>query len=265
MKTTVIGRIVTLLSFALMVTVNALANIIPINGMNTGQVSDAYPNLFAPIALTFSIWGVIYFLLLLFVLFALGLFRAKGSRVEPPYLWKTEVLFSISSVANTAWILSWHFQIIPLSMVLTLTMLTSIALLYRGLMKVRLTMRERVLVLLPFSVYFGWLTIATIANATVLFVSLGWTGGSYQPIWMAIILVVGLAIGLLVILRNRDIAYGLVFIWAYAGILAKHALASGFSGAYPLVMITVTVCLVALVAAIIYAMLKRKPRHTIFA
>lgn len=246
-------RIITVVTFLIMIITNALANTLPLNNVSTGDVSLAYDNLFAPAALTFAIWGLIYFLLLGYVLYSLGLFRERKSEGDSSLLRKTEILFSISSVANAGWIFCWHYDLIPLSMILMLVILLCLALISRAIQDALLTSREKIFIRLPFSVYFGWITVATIANATVLLVSLGWTGfGVSEPVWTEIILLVGLAIGLMTTLKHEDIAYVLVLIWAYTGILIKHISASGFNSAHPALIYTLICCLALFVVAIIH-------------
>lgn len=242
--------IMTAASYILMVTVNALANILPINGVNTGQVSDAYPNLFAPAGVTFSIWGVIYILLGIHVLYQLGLFRDKGlaaHRTGPETLAR---LFILSSLANAVWIFAWHFGLIGLSLILMLVILVCLILISLMTRPETMTPRERFMVRLPFSGYFGWITVATIANVTTWLVSLGWQGfGIPETTWTVLVIGTGLLIGISTMLTRRDAAYGLVLIWAYGGIYLKHTSAEGFSGMYPPVITMVLACLALLVAA----------------
>ncbi|NTV91529.1 MAG: tryptophan-rich sensory protein, partial [Clostridiales bacterium] len=117
-----------LFSYIIMIAVNALANIIPFNGVNTGQVSDSFPNLFAPAGLTFSIWGLIYLLLAVYVLYNLGLFRGGRNNGDKELLRKLNILFTVSSLANATWIFSWHYKILPLSMLLMLVILVCLIL-----------------------------------------------------------------------------------------------------------------------------------------
>ncbi len=250
-------KIFVVLTFILMVSVNALANILPINGIDTGTVSDSYSNLFAPAGLTFSIWGLIYVLLAAFTIYQLSVKR--GSELGGQFLNKIGIVFSISSLANTIWIFTWHYDIIYLSMILMAVILVCLIIIVNTIRKHQLSVKDKFLVKLPFSIYFGWITVATIANATVLLVSIGWNGfGVPAVIWTIIILAVGAAIGILTILRNKDYPYGLVILWAYAGILIKHLSDSGFSNKYPQVVITVIVCLVLIAAADVFAAVKNK-------
>lgn len=241
-------------AYVLMIAVNALANLLPINGVTTGQVSDSYPNLFAPAGLTFAIWGLIYLLLAGFTLYQLGFFQDRRGLVKTNLLHKVALLFTVSSLANVAWIFSWHYRLIPLSMLFMIIILLSLILVVQTIGHQHLSQRERLLVRLPFSVYLGWITVATIANATVLLVSWGWQGfGLSEAVWAIIIILAGALIGSITTLRNRDSAYGLVLIWAYLGIVIKHTSAAGFAGQYPLVIAATALCLLIITAAVILA------------
>lgn len=242
-------KLFVVLSFLAVVVVNALANALPINGVTTGGVSDSFPNLFAPAGLTFSIWGLIYLLLAGFVLFYTGVFRKAKSVVAE----KVATLFILSSLANVAWIFSWHYGLIWLSVLLMLSLLVSLILIATRLRWLQLSVREFWFVRLPFSVYFGWITVATIANITVFLVSLGWGGfGLADSFWTVLILIVGALIGLWRSYLDKDVAYLLVFIWAYTGILLKHLRPTGFAGQYSGVIVTLIVCLVVFVVMAAY-------------
>ena len=258
-------KAVVVFTYVAMIAVNVLANALPINGRTTGAISDAYQNLFAPAGLTFAIWGVIYLLLGAHVLYQLGLFHSPddkggaGDSRRVALLERVGVLFSLSSLANVAWILSWHYDLILLSTLLLTTMLVLLVLITRTILAADLSPRDRALVRLPFSVYFGWLTVATIANITVWLVSIGWDGfGIPESIWAVAIIAVGAIIGTAVIVRDRDIAYGLVLVWAYLGIWIKHTSATGFNGAYPAVIATALVGIAALLVAGVVTILRRR-------
>lgn len=232
------------ISFLVMVVVNGLANALPINGIQTGQVSDAYPNLFAPAGVTFAIWGLIYLLLALYTLYQYGLLRGQDSKETEVREDRVRRLFAISSVANTAWIFAWHYRMIVLSLGLIVSILICLILINLELTGHPLSGRQRFFLRLPFSIYFGWITVATIANATTLLVDLRWRGfGLAEEVWTVIILLTGMLIGLATMLRNRNGAYGLVLIWAYCGILLKHMSEAGFSGQYTAVIYAALFCI----------------------
>lgn len=219
----------------------------------------------APAGLTFAIWGLIYLLLGGHVLYQLGLFHSphgEGGEEETrrvALLERVGVLFSLSSLANVAWILSWHYELIGVSTLLLATMLVLLVLITRTILAADLSPRDRAFVRLPFSVYFGWITVATIANITVWLVSIGWTRfGIPEPSWAVVIIAVGAAIGTAVIIRDFDIAYGLVLVWAYLGIWIKHTSATGFNGAYPAVIATALAGIAALLVAGVVTILRRR-------
>ena len=232
-------------AFLAMVAVNYLAQTLPINGVTPGQVSDSMPNLFAPAGLTFSIWALIYLMLAAFTVYQFGF----AGRAEAP-LNGVRIVFLISSLANIAWIFSWHYGNILLSMALMLAILICLIAISRMLDRRALTRAEKILVRLPFSLYFGWITVATVANITALLVRLGWDRfGLAEQAWAVIILLVAALIGAAATLARRDIAYGLVLIWAYAGILIKHTSPEGFAGAYGWAIAAAIVGLAAFAAA----------------
>lgn len=234
-------KIFTAFTFIAMVVVNGLANSLPINNRSTGQISDAYPNLFAPAGLTFSIWGIIYLLLTGFVLYQF----TQASLAKKDLLSKINPLFIATSLANICWIFTWHYDYIGFSVLLMTILLTCLIKIADLLRTEQFSSLEKLLIRAPFSVYFGWITVATIANITVFLVSIGWNGfGIADFIWTSIILFVGALIGIMRMLKDRNIPYGLVLVWAYLGILLKHVSAQGFAGQYPVIIGTVIACLV---------------------
>jgi hypothetical protein len=251
-----------LLALLAMLTVNALSSILPINGVTPKEVSDRYPNLFVPAPLAFSIWGVIYLLVIGYTLYQLGLFRKKGEAVNAALLNKTGVLFIVSSVLNLSWVLAWHYGQLALSFViLALFLITMIQIRLTIRTQEPLTLKEKWFVRLPFSVYFGWITIATIAGAVALLVGYGFSGlGLSEPVWAMIILLVGAVIGILTALTFRDVAYLLVLVWAYANILMNHLSASGFAGVYKGVIAVLAFSLAAFIAVILALIVKRRAK-----
>lgn len=244
------------ITFIAMVVVNVLANSLPINGVDTGVISDSYPNLFAPAGITFAIWGLIYLLLALFTFYQLGIIN-KNDEISTELLNKVGILFSISSIANTIWIFTWHYQVIWLSIVFMLVILISLIKIVNAIKEERLSSKEKFFVKLPFSIYFGWITVATIANATTLLVSLNFKGfGISETIWTVLIIIIGAIIGIITLLRNRDYFYGLVIIWAYFGIIIKHT--TVFNSMYPAVIIAAIISIVFLITADIYAITKKE-------
>lgn len=249
-------RILVLITFISMIAVNALANILPINGMTTGAISDMYVNLFAPAGITFAIWGLIYFMLGLFTLYQFGLFG--WGKLDEKIIERVSVLFILTSIVNLLWIFAWHYNIIFLSMILIVTLLVLLIKIADLVNNKDITIKERIFVCTPFSVYFGWITIATIANITVLLVSLKWDGFGISPvIWTMLILLVGTIIGILRMFKDVNPAYGLVFVWAYLGIWIKHTSITGFNNMYPEIVYTVISLIIALLMGVAFVGYKK--------
>lgn len=236
-------KILVVVTYLAMIAANVAANALPLNGRRTGDISDAYPSLFTPAGVTFSIWGVIYLLLGAHVLYQLGLFRdGPDTAADTALLNRVGVLFSLSSMLNTAWIFAWHYDLIPLSAVLLVAILTCLALIVTTVRGANPTGRQRWFLGVPFSVYFGWSTVAVVSNITVLLVYWDWNRfGIAESVWAVVIVLVAMAIGTVTMLRNRDIAYGLVLVWAFAGILIRQT--SDLASRYPSIIAAVVVSL----------------------
>ncbi|MFC1987962.1 hypothetical protein ACFLVH_05420 [Chloroflexota bacterium] len=216
--------ILNLIGFLGTIVVNGLANALPLNNKTTGELSDQYPNLFVPAGLTFSIWGVIYILLAIFVIYGL-IISVKNNTQKTAFIENIGILFFISSLVNIGWIFAWHYEILPLSLVLMLVILGSLITIYLRLRigKSDSTLSEKYLVHLPFSVYLGWITIATIANVTAVLVDINWnTFGLGEQFWAVAVIIVGIAITLSILLTRKDIFYCLVVDWALLGISLKR-------------------------------------------
>ncbi|MDD2483409.1 MAG: tryptophan-rich sensory protein [Eubacteriales bacterium] len=237
-------RVAVVLSFLIMITANTLAVSLPLNDRLTGDISDAYPNLFAPAGITFSIWGVIYLLLAIYVFYQSGIFEKYNKPYGTHVPEMIGLTFTVSSLANAAWIFAWHYDKIALSLVFMILILLCLIRITTALQYETLSKREKIVIKLPFSIYFGWITVATIANVTVLLVRYKWNRfGLPEEAWMIMMLFVGAAIATVIILKNRDKAYGLVLIWAYVGIIIKHTSKEGYAFLYPEVIGAASVCI----------------------
>lgn len=253
MKNSLFLKISVAAGYVAMVAVNFLANALPIGGVTTGEASDAYANLFTPAGVTFSIWGLIYLLLLAYTLYQFGLGRQDSSPEREKLLATTGRYFIVTSLANIAWIFAWHYGLIWLSVLIMLTLLLFLIKIADGVNKAKFSVTDTLCIRLPFSVYFGWITVATIANITVFLVSIGWKGfGLAEAVWAVIILLVGAGIGTLRMLKDKNIYFGSVLVWAYGGIWLKHTSLSGFNREYPVIIKTAIICIVLFSGAIGY-------------
>jgi hypothetical protein len=205
-------KILNVLFFALMVVMNYLANALPINGKTTGQLSDFYPNLFVPAGITFSIWGIIYLLLALFCV--LQFMPASSEMVNKIGWW-----FVASAVLNSLWIVAWHYQKLPLSLLVMLGLLTVLIVINTQLKTAPMSITKA-----AFGIYLGWICIATIANVTALLVDYNWTGwGITAQSWTIVMIAAGLLITSLTLLKLNNPFIGLSVVWAFAGIAIKRS------------------------------------------
>jgi hypothetical protein len=245
-----IRQVVNVLAVVAVIVVNWLANALPLNGLTQGEISDRFDVFFVPAGYAFSIWGLIYLGLIAF-----AVYQALPAQRENARLRRVGYLFALSCVANITWLFLWHYEVFLLTLVAMLALLLLLIAIYLRLDIGRAQVGgvERWLVDLPFSIYLGWITVATIANVTVVLDYLGWNGWGISPqVWTVIMLFAGLVIATAMSLTRGDVAYSLVLIWAYVGIAVKH-------GDTPVVAVTawVTAALIGLML-VIGVLLKRQ-------
>lgn len=210
------GRfILNLIATILVVTVNALANILPINGQTTGEISNKLEVLFTPAGYVFGIWGLIYFLLFLWTLR-----QFPSARRDLPVYKKTTPLYLMSSFLNISWILLWHYEFFLLTVLVMIGLLLTLIHLYKTIQKENPSLWE----IAPFSVYLGWISVATIANISYFLKYIGWDGfGLSNVTWTFIMLIVASILAVGFFRKNKDPIYPLVLIWAFIGIGFKNA------------------------------------------
>ena len=204
-------RFLNLVFFAVMVVMNYLANALPLNNKTTGELSDSFPNLFVPAGITFSIWGVIYLLLLVYCIIQ---FKASNNAVSLNIGWA----FGISCMLNALWIVFWHYGKLPLSLIVMIGMLAS--LIYINVLIKDLPFG---LIKAAFGIYLGWICIATIANVTTLLVHYNWQGfGLSEETWTVVMISAGVLIAGVSLLSLKNPFIALSVIWAFAGIILKR-------------------------------------------
>jgi hypothetical protein len=251
--TPVILQITNVFAVIATITFNALVNILPLNSVTTGTVSDSYPNLFTPPGYVFSIWGVIYVLIALFMVY-----QARVSQRREGYLREVGFLYLLGAVANIAWLTVFHYSYgnpmlfllspIPIISLLVILLLTYVRL---GVGVKKVPLKQKLAVHAPVSVYLAWISLATIANiASVLNIIIPGIPLSIQAVLTAAVILIALMITLLMLIRRRDVVYGLVVVWASIGIAAKQA-------AFPIISVT-SLLAVGIIAAVIILLLFRK-------
>lgn len=201
----------TTLSFLLMICMNSLANILPINGKTTGELSDQYPNLFVPAGITFSIWAVIY--ALLFVLVARQFF-SKFNDKTAALGWPVTINFLL----NAAWIIAWHYEHVFVSVLLMLCLLSTLVVINYALRN-----SDDWMMRLAFGIYIGWICLAVIANITAFLVALSWPRfGISEQIWTAAMIIAGAVVGAFAMRRLANPFLALALVWGFYGIVLKR-------------------------------------------
>ena len=198
-----------------------LANALPFNGQNTGEISDRFQVYFVPAGYVFAIWGLIYIGLI-----AYAIFQALPAQRDNPRLQSIFWPVIVGSIANIVWIILWHYDRLALTVPVMLVLLASLIMVYMrlGIQKTPVSRAERWAVHVPFSIYLGWITVATIANITDLLWFSGWNGfGLSAQTWFIIMLAATIIIAAAMALTRHDVAYLLVLVWAVVGIAVKLA------------------------------------------
>jgi hypothetical protein len=222
--------IITWLLFVGVIAVNALANILPINGYNTGQISAFYPNAFVPAGFTFSIWGVIYLLLLSYSIgFTYYTLKQEQYPKAFAFIERINIYFLLTCVFNMSWIVAWHYLQIELSvLIMLLFLITLIQLFLKTITMARdLTLTQRFILQTPFIVYLGWISVATIANTTALLVAYKWTALCIAPVyWSAAMILIAIILAVFMLLKFKAVPFALVVAWALWGIYHAQGLAA---------------------------------------
>ncbi|REK74481.1 tryptophan-rich sensory protein [Paenibacillus paeoniae] len=235
-----------LIGFAGMIIVNFLANKLPIGGKTTGEISAQHPVLITPAGYAFSIWSIIYMLLFLFIIYGFTKDGRASSRIS-----SIGIFFFISCLFNISWLLLWHYEQLTSSVFIMFALLITLCIVYGKINRTKPARHaERWTVRLPFSIYLGWICVATIVNVAVALSARGWDGfGLPDTVWAIIMLGVATVVALALGLNYKDVAYMLVFVWAFIAIGIKQQ-------AYPAVAYTSYALAALLVLVVLFIVMK---------
>ena len=252
----VILQVSNIIALVITIIMNFLSGIGLFTDKSVGEVSDDYPNLFTPAGFTFSICIIIYLFLILYVIYqAKDAFKTEKENME--FIEQISIFFILSCVFNSIWIVIWVYELILLSLIIIILLLLVLIIIYLHLNIAReeVDLKVKILVWIPFSLYLGWITIATIANTTVFLVAINWDGFGISPfVWTVIILIVALALTLTVVYTRKDLVYPLVTVWALIGIIFRR-----ITQAYEVAIVAIIIELI-LVGNLLVFIIKEKLR-----
>jgi len=197
-----------------------------INPVDVGQIADQYDSLFTPAGITFAIWGVIYTVLGVLCLYHI-IMAYKHSIKHPANedVRRMGGLFIFNNLITSAWLLAWTNNMMLISLLLIIVqLLTLIGIHLRlGILDRSRESGSIICTQFPLSVYFGWISLATIANTSIYLVSVNWKGGGISPVyWTIIMIAVAALLAILMIIKKKNVWFGLVIAWGIYGIILKR-------------------------------------------
>ena len=229
-----INKIINVIALIAVIYVNYLANALPINGKTTGELSNQYANLFVPAGLTFAIWGLIYLLLIIFIM--IQFVPAYSSSATTGY-W-----FLLTCIFNMSWIVAWHYEKMVLSILIMLGLLVSLVVINQ-----QLATEKQQLLKLIFGVYLGWILIATVANTTAGLVSVQWGRFGFTEVtWTIMLIIIGIVIAAFSMIRLENPYLVISVAWAFLGIVIKR------SSDQPSIVLTAKIAMALVIAASIF-------------
>lgn len=247
----IIKQISVLSALIIMLILNMLAVLLPLNNKTTKELSDAIPSYFVPAGYVFSIWSLIYLALIGYTVYQL-LPVSRNNQKLHSIAW----LFVINALSNAGWIIVWHYEMVVWSVALMLVILVTLIAMYQKLDigQTKVTKTQYWLTHFPFSLYLGWISVATIANISGALYVLQWNGWGIAPhIWATIMIILAGLLAIIMLLRRCDYVFAAVIIWALIGIAVKFS-------AVPVMLwvVIIMICCIAVVATL--AMVKNKPK-----
>jgi len=248
-------RSTTVIIYILMIVVNALANFTKFNGVSTSEITAKFDTLLTPLGLTFLVWIIIYVLMGIYTIYQWQIIKVKRHE-RSDLLTNINIYFNISSASNTIWIISWHQEMIWLSLINMIVLFVSLMRIMK-LIKWEdalkpFTKEENIKIKYPFSIYFGWITMALLINIFVFLRSISWVGfGISSEIGSILFLLTGLYFSVINIFRYESLTYGITILWALIGIFTRHININGYHLMYPGIIMVIFVSIIVLIAAMV--------------
>ncbi|MFB4212337.1 tryptophan-rich sensory protein [Shouchella sp. JSM 1781072] len=237
MKQTTRLGVIYLIFFAFMIVVNYLST------TNVGSVANQEQALIQPAGFAFSIWGFIYLLLFIWILRIFFVNRWNADIYTRVGYW-----LPANFLLNGMWIIAFTQEWLLLSVIIIVGLLLTLIVIYFKINRLDFRWFDRI----PFSIYLGWVSVATIVNIFAWLVQRDVTTflGLGEVPWTIIMLLVGTLLAVIIALAYRDIFYPLVFVWAYAAIFAENSMTG--------ILIVTAICIVIQLAVALFVLIKRR-------
>lgn len=224
--------------------INYLAGTGYINDKTPAYISDKYPTLLTPSGYAFSIWSLIYLGLIAF-----SIYQALPRNAER--FAKIRTIYIFNCAANCLWIYLWHYEQILPSLAVMFVILATLVYINLNVRNLE-SATEFWIARIPFNIYFGWVTVATILNFTIALVYLGVKTPDFVTTVLAcVLLVVATILGAVMRIKFSNAAYPVTVAWALTAIAVKQSVQTA--------IVTVTAfCVVALLISALSGIVKTK-------
>ena len=226
--------------------VNYLAGTGKINNVTPGFISDKYPTHITPAGYAFSIWSLIYIGMIGF-----SIYQMLPSQADNPRFRAIRTVYLLNCVANCAWIYLWHYEQIIAALGVIFLLLATLVYINIKLQNTE-TATEAWLSKIPFSIYFGWVTVASILNATIALVYLGVATSDFTAqILGAGLIIIAVILGILMRFKLNLTAYPVAVAWALTAIAVAH-------GGKTIIVVTSAIAVIILLVTALSAFLNAK-------
>ncbi len=250
------------ITYILMIAVNILAEVLPLNNINTGEIADKYKNLFTPVEYTFLIWFVIYILLGIYTMYQFN-FNLRRPDNNDRVVRRVNFYFVLVNIFNILWVFALHYDLILVSLIVMILILTTLIFIRVTISnRSSLTVRERNSIQIPFSIFYGWILFTFIGNVITYLILNNFLPKTQSESGIIVVLIV---VGLIAIVFSmfsfKDIVVGIVFIWAYGGIMYRHVSSEYFAGVHNDIIITCGISIVLIVLVMIFVAIGNRRRR----
>jgi hypothetical protein len=214
--------ILTIVAILGAIVINGLSNFFPVNGLSIGAIANTiFANvLITPANYAFAIWGVIYLGLIAF-----GVYQLSLNRRDHPLIQKLRLPIIWASVFQSIWVFQFQLRNYWVSVAFMMGILISLIVAFLAIHQPgsSISRSEKWYIQVPFSIYFGWISVATIVNVASALYAINWNGWGISPtVWTVIMAVIATLISALMTVHYHSIAFSGVIIWALVAIAVRQ-------------------------------------------